>query len=337
MKYRVWTKWMWSLLLVLGMLAACRKEVIKTDLPDVYASFPVPYTMLSDSLPFTYHLITEDIALQRYFEYMDSVVTHFDSLLPYPINEHLIVRSNSWLIDSLAATDYYDLMNRGRFVYDPNAIIVLHRGDSLAIPTDEQVEMLLKQMARTRVDVNIPEFKLRILYGDSTLLTALVRVGRNETKYLAMAGRKVDLRTRPGVGKVIRIDNDPAFINPSNNHRYEVTRRDDQRVTKLPRIPWIEVELNGQRYGQLIHPTTNPVTLGRAYSNGCIGTRESDAWRIYYYAPLGTKVIVRYDLEVLDENGDTLQLKDIYPKRFRTAGLWKRTVPPAAIEHCDCR
>ena len=65
------------------------------------------------------------------------------------------------------------------------------------------------------------------------------------------------------------------------------------------------------RHGQLIHPTTNPESLGKAYSNGCIGTKEADAWVIYYYAPLSTKVIIRYDLTV-KKDGEKQELKDIY-------------------------
>ncbi|MBK8878938.1 MAG: hypothetical protein IPN74_10420 [Haliscomenobacter sp.] len=38
---------------------------------------------------------------------MDSLVLAYDSLVPYPLSEHLIVRANSWIIDSLAETDYY--------------------------------------------------------------------------------------------------------------------------------------------------------------------------------------------------------------------------------------
>ncbi len=75
-----------------------------------------------------------------------------------------------------------------------------------------------------------------------------------------------------------------------------------------------KVEIDGHQYGQMVHPTTNPQSLGKAYSNGCIGTKEVDAWYIYYYAPIGTNVEIRYDLEVVDSKGDTLLLKDIYSK-----------------------
>lgn len=74
-------------------------------------------------------------------------------------------------------------------------------------------------------------------------------------------------------------------------------------MTKLPQVPFIETEINGLRYGQLIHPTTNPVTLGKAYSNGCIGTKEADAWVIYYYSPLQTKITISYDLDIVNKYG----------------------------------
>ena len=81
---------------------------------------------------------------------------------------------------------------------------------------------------------------------------------------------------------------------------------------ELPQIPWLETEINGVRNGQLIHPTTNPNTLSKSYSNGCIGTGEGDAWIIYYYAPINTKVIIRYNLKRINKEGDTLTLKNIY-------------------------
>lgn len=80
----------------------------------------------------------------------------------------------------------------------------------------------------------------------------------------------------------------------------------------MPIIPWIEPSINGIRYGALIHPTTNPETLGKAYSHGCVGTTEQDAWFIYYNAPIGTPVFFRYDLTVIQPSGDILFLKDIY-------------------------
>ncbi len=139
-----------------------------------------------------------------------------------------------------------------------------------------------------------------------------VRVGRNEKKYLEMSGRVQDLKTKTGEGIVFKHVRSPRYVNPVNNHEYFVTNRDDKSVTKLPQIPFIETEINGVRNGQLIHPTTNPVSLGKAYSNGCIGTKEADAWVIYYYAPILTNIKIRYDLKVVNKEGDSIILNDVY-------------------------
>ncbi len=260
-----------------------------------------------------YHFADDSVTSGGYFDFIDGVVAHYDTILDYQISEHLIMRANPDLIDSLINTDYYLLKAKGKFVYDPQSIVILKKGDSLKIPNKREVELLSQKMANTTIDVNIPEYKLQILEGGSPIHESKVRVGRNTKRYLAMAGRDVDLKTRPGYGKIVRIARDPAFINPRNNKRYSVTKRDDGQTTKMPRIPWIEPEINGTRYGQLIHPTTNLKTLGKAYSNGCVGTSEADAWKIYFYAPVGTAVQFRYDLEIPNAKGDTTKLKDIYP------------------------
>lgn len=257
--------------------------------------------------------VATDIDVGTFYDFMDEVVTHFDTLLPYPITEHLIVRANPWLIDSLSATDYYRRMERGIFTYDPQAVTLLHKGTQLLIPDSMMVDSILEMQGLVYLDVNIPEFKLRIWHYDSLLYTFPVRVGQNIDRYLQVVKREVDLRTQVGSGCIVRLNRNPDFVNPTNGKEYEVTRRDDHKVTLMPRIPWIEPELNGLRYGQLIHPTTNPKTLGKAYSNGCIGVKEGDMWIIYYYASMGTSVHVRYDREITNEKGEKITLKDVYP------------------------
>jgi L,D-transpeptidase ErfK/SrfK len=171
---------------------------------------------------------------------------------------------------------------------------------------------ILKDFKHTTLDINLPEFRLRI-YRDSTLVYSFpIRIGQNRKRYLAFGNRVTDLRTKTGTGFIVRHERNPDFYNPVTGKRFYVTKRDDQKVTLMPQIPWIETEINGIRNGQMIHPTTNPETLERAYSNGCIGTRESDAWYIYYYAAVGTAIHIRYDLELKNEKGDTEILDDIY-------------------------
>jgi L,D-transpeptidase ErfK/SrfK len=257
-------------------------------------------------------LIEKPITIENYFQFLDSVVLKYDSLVPYKLSEHFLVRTNPWIIDILQNTDYYRMKAQDSFVFNQKKMIVLPKGFSIKIPDSSTAVKLLTLFNKTTIDINIPEFKLRIYEGSSKLYEFPIRVGRNEKKYLKMANRVVDLKTEVGNGSIINHVRNPSYYNPVNGHQYFVTKRDDGKVTKLPQIPFIETEINGLRNGQLIHPTTNPITLNKAYSNGCIGTKEGDAWIIYYYAPIGTKINLRYSLNVVDEKGEKLALKDIY-------------------------
>ncbi|WP_432410137.1 L,D-transpeptidase [Rasiella sp. SM2506] len=271
-------------------------------------------------------IVNKDVPIRIYFKWMDSLVDAHNKINDYLIDEYIIVRSNPWILDTLANTDYYYLAEKGIFNEDSQALLALHKGQILVVPDSTQTQKIRERMANTYLDLNIPEFRLRIIENGKELYKFPVRVGQNNKRYLAMAKGEVDMRTKPGVGKIIRVNKKPLFINPKNNHRYYVTNRDDGKVTKLPAIPWIEPEINGIRFGQLIHPTTNMATLGKAYSNGCVGLRESDAWFVYYYAPLNTKVIFRYDLQGNDDEGNDIQFANIYP------GFENKTYTKEAIE-----
>src|SRR5699024_591970 len=193
------------------------------------------------------------------------------------------------------------------------SLIALKKGQVLLIPDSLQTQALRTLMSKTHLEMNIPEFKLQIIQDGEVLYNFPVRVGKNDKVYMAMAKREVDMRTMPGKGEIIRVNKNPAFINPQNNLRYYTTKRDDAKRTSLPAIPWLEPAIEGRRIGQLIHPTTNLETLGKAISNGCIGLRESDAWIVYYYAPVGTKVHFKYELEGQNDKGETVRFKNIYP------------------------
>lgn len=278
----------------------------------VLPALPKPKLRIAITIP-------RNITVTHYFPFMDSLIFHYDSLLNYPLTEHVLVLQNPWIIDTLRSFDYYLSIARGRFIENQREMVVLHRGDTLFLPTENEAFQLIDRLSHTLIDVNIPEYKLRIFIYDTIAYTFPVRVGRNEHRFLQTVGREVNLQTPIGDGIIVRIARDPYFVNPTNGHVYYMTRRDDGRYTRMPRIPWLEPMLNGQRPGSLIHPTTNPVTLEKAYSNGCVGTPEGDAWIIYYNAPIGTKVRFRYDLTGLNEAGDTLHFADIY-------GLEKRPV-----------
>lgn len=271
--------------------------------------------------------VEQPVTIGGYFKFMDDLIRQYDTIAPYDLNEHLLVRANPWLIDTLENTDYYRQMARGNFVYDQKKMIVLRPGDTLRVPGLKTAAALLSGMNNTRIDINIPAFRLRIIEGDSTLYSFPCRVGKNTEKFLLVVGHEVDLRTRTGTGEIIRISKNAAFRDPVTGEVLKVTKRDDRRRTRMPLIPWIEPSIDGIRYGQMIHPTTNPRTLGKPASNGCIGLKEADAWRVYYYAPIGTKVVIRYDLMEINESGDTLRFNDIY--QYKKGG--KKAAIPVAI------
>ena len=249
-----------------------------------------------------------DILIGDYFEYIDSLVSDWQPRLNYTLTEHLLVHANPWIMDTLANTDYYRMMERDSFVYDQKKLHVLRAGDSLRIPRQEEGVRLQKYLEGLWLDINIPEYLFRIYWVDSLLFEFPIRVGQNRKRYLAMGNRLTDLRTISGEGTIVRHAKDPDFYNPVNHQPFYTTKRDDRKRTMMPQIPWIETEIDGIRNGQMIHPTTNPETLGKAYSNGCIGTREADGWIIYYHAPLGTPIHIRYDLNPTGKEA----LEDIY-------------------------
>lgn len=271
-----------------------------------------PELTIEYSIPISKIHVNKSVAIENYFEFIDSLVIANDTLTNYPLSEHLLVRANPWIIDTLSNTGYYKMMERDSFVYNQKKMKVLRPTDILIIPDSIMADSILKSFGNIRMDINLPEFKLRILNGSVEMFSFPIRIGQNKSKYLKMGDRITNLRTKQGTGKIIGHKKDPRFYNPVTGKQFYLTRRDDNRTTLMPRIPWLVTEINGIRNGQLIHPTTNPRTLGKAYSNGCLGVKESDAWIIYYYAPIGTKINIRYDLKVRGTNNETHIFEDVY-------------------------
>ncbi len=277
------------------------------DLP--LKTAPAPYAFLI--------VIDTPVTVKHYYAFMDSLLAAYAPRVPYSLTEYIVAHANPWIIDTLVSFDYYTRQARGEFINDQKEMTVLRKGEVLLIPKAPQADSIKAALDSTIIDVNIPEFKLRLLVNGVVKYSCPVRVGRNERKFLAMAGHEVSLRTPIGEGEIIRIAYNPAFINPADNKIYYATKRDDGKHTQLPLIPWLEPTIDGRRQGSLIHPTTNQATLGRPYSNACVGLAEGAAWIVYYNAPLGTKVRFRYQLEVVNEAGDSVKLKDIYQQHER--------------------
>ena len=170
------------------------------------------------ALPRDYHVVVSDVPIRSYFEVLDSLIATDSVLRGASDAEHLLVRSNPWLIQRLEDTDYYRMKARGVESLDPQAELALLRGDTLWVPSGDQIAALRDTFAATTLDLNIPEFTLRIVEHNTVRHTFLVRVGQNRTRYLAMAGREVDLRTQVGTGTIVRIDRSPTYANPVDNH-----------------------------------------------------------------------------------------------------------------------
>ena len=325
-----------SILIILGSCRCGEKKHkqeeeslrIQSDSQNIEKPLDIPEVQLE------YFTVEKDIIVKDYHKWIAETTIGLNENRNYEIDEYILVLNNSWIIDSLRNTDYYYLKELGIISKDPTAVRLIEAGRQLIVPDSATTAKIRLDLENTYLDVNIPEFILRIKQYDSTLFEFPVRVGKNDRGYLAMAKRIINLRTMPGTGTIVRINRNPAFINPRDNKKYKVTRRDDNVVTALPNIPWIEPEINGVRYGHLIHPTTNIATLGKPVSNGCIGLRESDAWTVFFYAPLGTKVVIRYDLEIKDAHGNKLELKNIYPG-FEKHQTVKKELEAAAKENKD--
>lgn len=306
--------------LVIGMsLFSCGSSSPKVNLQKQETKDTIKEdTIITERIPavpdsiLTWIKINQDIKVKDYFYFMDKLVAQCDTFSNWHVTEHVLVHANSWILDSLRSFDYYEKMKQGVFVYEQPQLVILHSGDSLAIPDSAYTNRIQTKLNATVIDVNIPEFILR-LYRDSNLVFSCpVRAGRDAEKFIYVVGHVVNLRTPIGMGAIEWVDRMHKVINLDTGKEYAGTNRDDGKFTKMPMIPWIEPRINGIRYGVMIHPTTNPSTLGKAYSHGCVGTTEADAWTIYYNAPIGTKVVFRYDLQVINEKGDTIQLEDVY-------------------------
>jgi hypothetical protein len=260
-----------------------------------------------------YIYIKSNVSVKNYFDFLERQLSQTDtSTLGYELNEYFLIHANPRIIDTLEQSDYYRMMERGVFVYDQKEQIILHQGDSLVIPNKKWAHQIQQKLNAIKIVVNIPEFKMWVIQEEDTLREILARVGRDARKYLPVVHRTVSLKTPIGEGEIIRVARNPDFTNPATGKKYKGTHRDDGRYTMMPIIPWLEPTTDGRRQGAMIHPTTNPQTLGKSYSHGCIGVSEHDAWFVYYHAPIGTPVYFKYDLQKVNANGDTIFFNDIY-------------------------
>ena len=111
-------------------------------------------TLTYPTLPNTIR-VYEGVIIENYFEFIDSLVQKYDPLTPYDLTEHLLVRSNKWIIDTLQNTDYYRMKARDSFVYNQKKMVVLPKGASITIPDSQTASKILNSFKKTFLDINI--------------------------------------------------------------------------------------------------------------------------------------------------------------------------------------
>ena len=112
--------------------------------------------------------IYNDITIENYFSFIDSLVIKYDSVTPYQLTEHLLVRANPWIIDTLKNTDYYIQKARDSFIYNQKKMIVLNKGIELIIPNLEQANEILSSFKKTKM----PDAVQRTTHGSFGMKSA---------------------------------------------------------------------------------------------------------------------------------------------------------------------
>lgn len=134
------------LVLVVSSLHSCRENIkasVLTEAPSAINQVYQQDTLVNLVFNNSVVPIEKSVAIENYFQFMDSLVKTYDTLTSYQLTEHLLVRANSWIIDTLQNTDYYRNMARDSFVYNPKKMIALPKGNSILIPDSIQAQKLL--------------------------------------------------------------------------------------------------------------------------------------------------------------------------------------------------
>lgn len=142
--------------------------------------------------------------------------------------------------------------------------------------------------------INIPAFTLSLVSGGEVERTFRVRVGAPRTM------------TKTGSGSITRKFSPSYFRYSSGEKKGEIIQYSNIRnkykgkIVKRIKIPYnrikgLELEIDGEITGQIIHSTTNPETLGHACSSGCVGMGIEDMLELYECVDSGTKVLVEYN------------------------------------------
>ena len=91
---------------------------------------------------------------------------------------------------------------------------------------------------------NDTEFDFKMIYFNADGSQTFCGNGGRCAVAFAKKLKIIDLKTKIGSGYIINQVRNPDYYNPVNGHQYFVTIRDDNKITAMPQIPFIETEIN---------------------------------------------------------------------------------------------
>ncbi|MEZ7892751.1 MAG: L,D-transpeptidase [Candidatus Wallbacteria bacterium] len=179
---------------------------------------------------------------------------------------------------------------------EQNAEMEIETDDNAISGTvDESVIVLSDEESNKKYDiyVNIPTFSLRLIADGKVEKMYKIRVGSLKHKTICGEGeitRKFSpsyfrYSSGPQKGEIIK------YSNIRNHYKGKIIKR-----IKIPyeKVKGLELEINGEITGQIIHSTTNPETLGYPCSTGCIGMSIESMLDLYKLVNPGTRVVIVY-------------------------------------------
>ncbi len=176
----------------------------------------------------------------------------------------------------------------------PDAIIyTVQPGDTLstiASKFNTSYELIMKINNKGRSMIRVGE-RLKILKGEISLL-----VDKSDFTLTVLLDGQFIKQYAVGIGMFDKTPEDvflikdklknPTWYSPEGVYEYGDPRN-------LLGTRWMGFEDKGDFYGYGIHGTTEPETIGRASSNGCIRLVNEDAEELFKFVNIKTRVVIQ--------------------------------------------
>ncbi|MEE9260888.1 MAG: L,D-transpeptidase family protein, partial [Candidatus Scalindua sediminis] len=179
-------------------------------------------------------------------------------------------------------------------VPSPDAIIyTVKPGDTFSTIASEfntSYELIMKINNKGRSLIRVGE-RLKILKGEVSLL-----VDKSDFTLTVLLGGHFIKQYPVGIGMFDKTPEDvfiiknklknPTWYSPEGVYEYGDPRN-------LLGTRWMGFEDKGDFYGYGIHGTSEPETIGKPSSNGCIRLLNEDAEELFKFVKLKTKVVIQ--------------------------------------------